>query len=141
MVSQLFLLAFGSKSCLYVCSQTGSRRIDEGHPLDRHQYHGQQYMSATFLSSSVISFSQSRFNKCAKSRSSFCLMISTNSYVLKSFSHTFRACEDAPSSKSRHINLSPAGFNWYKSPTAIILKPPKNCFCSRQLLQTCVYKA
>ena len=81
-----------------------------------------------FLSSSVISFSRSRFNKCAKSRSSFCLMISTNSYILKSSFHKFRAREDAPFSKSRHINLSPTGFNWYKSPTAITLKPPKTAF-------------
>ena len=81
-----------------------------------------------FLSSSVISFSRSRFNKCAKSRSSFCLMISTNSYIVKSSFHKFHASEDASVSKSRHLNLSPAGFNWYKSPTAITLKPPKTAF-------------
>ena len=28
----------------------------------------------------------------------------------------------------RHINLSPTGFNWYKSPTAIRLKPPNTAF-------------
>ena len=128
MVSQLFLLVFGSNFCHYVCSQTGSRQIDEGHPLDSHQYHGQQCVSATFLSSSVISFSRSRFNKCAKSRSSLCLMISTNSYILKSSFHKFRASEDAPFSRSSHIKVSLTHVNWYKSPMALTVKPPKTAF-------------
>ena len=64
-------------------------------------------------------------------------MISINSYIVKSAFHKSSAKEDAPVSKSGHINLSPTGFNWYKSPIAITLKPPKTAFvpvsCSKRV--------
>ena len=90
--SSPLLLAFDSKFCHYVDSHTGSRQTDEEHPSDKSPVsHSTIHVCNLFLSSSVMSFSRSWFSKCAKSRSSFCLMISTNSYILKSSFHMFRA--------------------------------------------------
>ena len=78
-----------------------------------------------FLSSSVISISQSRINKCAKSRSSFCLMISTNIRALSISSVLVKMVPFPNQDISTYHQLV---LTDYKSPTAITLKPPKTAF-------------
>ena len=85
-------------------------------------------MCATFLSSSVISISLSLFNKCEKPKSSFCLMMTTNLYIVNSSFYKFLASEVASSFKSRLIKnhqLVLTGTNALKPPITAFV--PVNC--------------
>ena len=62
------------------------------------------------LSSSVISFNRNLFSNCAILRSSFCLMMSTSSYILKrSFQEFGKMVLYSHHDIKKH---QPTGFNW-----------------------------